>query len=461
MSWSPRYVNAAPSRYQGIVEALAADIDSGAVQPGERLPAQRAVAKALGVDLTTVTRAFNEARRLGLIEAQSGRGTFICGTVDAARTSVEEGGRAGIDLGMNIPPQPRSARLQQRIADGVAELLRSPSGLLRFSYQESTGHAADRRAAAAWLRDRLCEIQPTRMLVAAGAQSALFAICTLLLAPGETVAAGAMTYPGLKAVALQCGLPLAPLEMDKEGIVPDSFAALCRKAAPKALYVVPSIDNPTTANLPLARRQALAELARRHGVRIIEDDPYAPLLRDPTTPFAALAPDITWHVATLSKAVTPALRVAYVVAPEEAQALDLAGVLRATTLMAPPLLAALASRWITDGTLAEIVTAIREENGRRQALAASILGAAAAADPQGPHLWLRLPAHWRAEEFAQRASGSGVAIVPGSAFAVAAPAVEAVRLSLGAVPGDEALTDALSKLAGLLSKPSLAPRAIV
>ncbi|MGO4610960.1 GntR family transcriptional regulator, partial [Variovorax sp. 2RAF20] len=77
MSWSPRYVNAAPSRYQGIVEALAADIDSGAVQPGERLPAQRAVAKALGVDLTTVTRAFNEARRLGLIEAQSGRGTFI------------------------------------------------------------------------------------------------------------------------------------------------------------------------------------------------------------------------------------------------------------------------------------------------------------------------------------------------------------------------------------------------
>ena len=90
-----------------------------------------------------------------------------------------------------------------------------------------------------------------------------------------------------------------------------------------------------------------------------------------------MAGDLTWHIATLSKCVTPALRVAYVIAPGNTQATRLAGVLRATNLMAPPLNAALASRWIADGTLAYVTAAIREENAERQKLAASALAALA------------------------------------------------------------------------------------
>ncbi|HEY0145130.1 MAG TPA: PLP-dependent aminotransferase family protein, partial [Methylovirgula sp.] len=178
--------------------------------------------------------------------------------------------------------------------------------------------------------------------------------------------------------------------------------------------------------------------------------------------FASLAGDITWHIATLSKCVSPALRIAYVIAPGNNQAQRLAGVLRATTLMAPPLMAALASRWIGDGTLDEISGAIRVENAARQEMAAAILkDVSFAADPNGHHLWLNMPSHWRANDFTEHADRSGVAIVSASAFAIASGPPEAVRISLGVAPDRGALEDALILLAELLSQPSLMARAVV
>src|SRR5690606_35007435 len=134
-----------------------------------------------------------------------------------------------------------------------------------------------------------------RIVVTGGAQSALFAICDTLLDRGDTIATGAMTYPGLKAVAMHKGLVLAPLDMDEQGILPDALERLCRKKTPKAVYVIPSIDNPTTATLPEERRRAFADIARKHGTVIIEDDPYAPLRPRQASSIAELAPDIAWH----------------------------------------------------------------------------------------------------------------------------------------------------------------------
>src|ERR1700744_5073411 len=102
--WRPRLTESARMKYLGIVEALETDIRSGRVARGERLPPQRAIAEALNVDLTTVTRAFNEARRRGLVEAQAGRGTFI-GERPAGNEPAEQA-HPLIDLSMNIPPQP-------------------------------------------------------------------------------------------------------------------------------------------------------------------------------------------------------------------------------------------------------------------------------------------------------------------------------------------------------------------
>jgi DNA-binding transcriptional MocR family regulator len=459
--WTPRVALSAGPKYLGIVEALAADLGAGRLSAGDRLPPQRAIAAALGVDLTTVTRAFNVARSRGLIEATTGRGSFISARA-AAQPDPSLPELPSIDLSLNIPPQPEAARLSTRLPEAIEAVLSRQGGLAHLNYQESGGSEPDRTAGADYLSRRIPGLPPERVLVSAGSQSALHAICRVVAKPGDTIAAGALTYPGIRSVAMHLGLGLAPLAMDGEGIVPEAFTEECERRRPAALYVIPSIDNPTTATLGEARRRQLAEIARRHGVPIIEDDPYSNLLPEPPTALAALAPELTWHVATLSKCVTPALRIAYVAAPDTASAAAAAGVLRAATLMAPPLMAAVASFWIGSGIIDEITAAIRAESHARQDIARIALpGRGIAATADGHHLWLALPGDWRAMEFAYHAERSGLSIVPSGAFSIAPPAPEAVRISLGAAGSRAILRTALARLDSMLSKPPISARAVV
>jgi len=458
--WKPRIAAATKYKHQGIADALQTDIAAGLLKPGDALPPQRDIARQLGVDLTTVTRALNEARRLDLIEARTGSGTFVkAGVIQPKPVATPLA--AELDLSMNIPPQPVEADLHNRIAARIAILLAGTSSQF-LSYQESTGTEAAHRAAAQWLTPRFGNAPASdRVFVAGGAQSALFAVCSLVAAKGS-ICAGAMTYPGLKSVAAALGLAIHPLAMDEHGVVPDAFEECCQRHSPKVLYVVPSIDNPTTATMPQERRQAIAEIAVRHKVAIIEDDPYAELLDQPLPAIATLAPGLTWHIATLSKCATPALRVAYVVCPSALDVLKLASSLRASNPGASPLLAALATSWIEDGTLQQIAVAIRAESRARQTLASTILKDwTYAAEPTGHHLWLTLPAQWNASEFAALARRSGLGIVPASAFNIGSSPSEAVRVSLGAAPDKARLEQGLVLLDRLLHEPQFTTGLIV
>ncbi|WP_342239560.1 aminotransferase-like domain-containing protein [Inquilinus sp. OTU3971] len=448
------------SKYRSIVAALADRIRSGELGPGARLPAQRQLATQLGVDLTTVTRAYTELKRMELVEGRTGSGSFVRGAPAAVAAPARE--PVAFDLGMNVPPRPPG--LGGRVARDLAALLAGPEGAASLGYQPSGGTAADRKAGASWLARRLGPTVADRMVVAAGTQSALFALLDLLLGRGDTLACAGLTYAGMQAVAGHLGLRLAGLAHDGDGLDPQAFEALCRAAPPKALYLVPTIANPTTASLPLERRQAIAAIARRHGVAIVEDDAYGALPEAAPPPVAALAPEITWHVASLSKCATPALRIAYVATPDAAAALRLTGGLRAISLMASPLTAGLATRWIGDGTLDALTVEIRAENRARQGLAAKLLPAGTvAAHPDGNHLWLSLPEGWTATAFTAAARESGLLVVPADAFDVtgAGAPPRAVRLSLGGVPDRTALERALLRLSGLLAWPGAPGAAIV
>ncbi|MGX5666672.1 aminotransferase-like domain-containing protein [Rhizobium daejeonense] len=446
-------------KYIGLVDALEQDIRAGVIAAGERLPPQRSIAEALGVDLTTVTRAFNEAHHRGLIEAQIGRGTFVR---DHSSGRITKARPAALDLSMNIPCQPEDVDFQQLMPRGVAAVLANSKGLLNLHYQDSAGAEPDRQAATRWLKQRIESVDFDRIVVAAGAQSALFSVCELLVSRGDVIAAGEFTYPGLKAVATQLGLTIDPIAMDDEGLLPEDFERSCRIRPPKLLYVIPNIDNPTVATMPEPRRVAVVEIARRYGVRIVEDDPYGPLLEAPNRSFADLMPEATWYISTLSKCATPALRIAYVLVPKAADALQLASVTRAMMLMAPPLMSALASSWIMDGTLAEITAAIRRETLARQTLASALLSAFdRSANPFGHHLWLRLPSGQRADDLVDAAVRAGVLIVPGDAFAVGNSATEAVRISLGVASDRGELEDGLNQVASLVTQPAPLARMIV
>ncbi|RDI62428.1 PLP-dependent aminotransferase family protein [Microvirga subterranea] len=448
LSWLPQIEDAGGPKYLAIAEALRADIRSGRLEAGARLPPQRLLARALGVDLTTVTRAFNEARRLGLIDATTGRGSFVRAT---AKDPTASAGSPVIDLSMNMPPQPEEADLRERIQDGIARVLASPHGMLHLSYQESAGARPDRAAACLWLEGRLGPVPVERTVVTGGAQTALYAIMRVLARPGDVVCVPTVTYPGLRAIAERLDIRLVPSPMDHEGFDPDALAETCAREKPKAIYCVPTIHNPTTATMSRPRREAVAEVARRHGVPIIEDDAYGVLPRQAPVPLAALAPDIAWHIATLSKCATPALRTAYVVAPAMADTLRLVAEIRAMALMMPPLMAALASLWIHDGTLDIVTAAIRRESAARQTIAQRILGGLPfQAHPEGHHLWLALPERWRQADVTVHARRSGLALVPSEAFAVGT-APDAIRVSLGAARSRAELEQGLSLLATVLS----------
>ncbi len=307
LAWTPDLTHAAGPLYLALADAIARDLASGALPPGARLPPQRRLAEALGVDFTTISRAYAEAARRGLVEGRVGQGTFARG--GEARESS-----APVDLTMILPPHFSDPALTARLWDEAARL-RSGGLDLLLRYQDPAGALADREAAALWMAPVLPGLDPDRLLVVPGAQSALYALTTLLARPGEAVAVERLTFPGYRAAAAQAGVRLIDLEMDAEGLTPEAFEAACRTEAPRLLYCTPTLQNPTTATMGLARRQAIVEIARRHGVTILEDDAYGRLPAAPLPPLAALAPDITWHVASLAKCLAPGLRIAYLAAP--------------------------------------------------------------------------------------------------------------------------------------------------
>ncbi len=448
-AWIPAIRKSGRPVYLAIADALAADISSGTLREGSRLPTQRNLASSLGIDFTTVTRAYNEAQRRGLVEGRVGLGTYI----KAQPAPAPQTATAGlIDLSTNWPPHFRDQKLVARIWEGVAGLEAGGLDLL-LSYQEAGGAAADRAAGAYWLSRAFPSLSPERIVVCPGAQSALFAIAGQLAGPGDAICAGAMTYPGFRSLAAHQGWRLIPVAMDDEGLIPEAFAEACLLHQPKALYSTPTLHNPTTATMPVHRREAIAAIARAHEVTIIEDDAYGKLpIQAPPPPLASFAPERTYYVSSLAKCLSPALRVAYVVPPDLRAATRLAAVLRATMSMTSPVTASLATRWIQDGTADGVLAAIRAEMNERQAIARSVLPAELIrSHPESLHVWLRLPPPWTRGAFMNQLQAGGISVTSSDVFTLETPR-EAVRLSLGRANSAAELRRGLESIARLLTE---------
>jgi DNA-binding transcriptional MocR family regulator len=208
---------------------------------------------------------------------------------------------------------------------------------------------------------------------------------------------------------------------------------------------------------PPRRRAALARVAREFGVRIIEDDVYGILVDDAPAPLATHAPELTYFLSSLTKAVAGGLRIGYVLCPSAGEAHSVAAGVRVTAWMAPPLMAEIASRWIRSRTAREILRANRAEAARRQAIAARVLSRYAwRGERFSYHGWLELPTGWSTAEFVAQAARARVGVTPGDAFAVSGSCdPPAVRISLTAAQDRESLQSALERLARLLE---LGPR---
>jgi DNA-binding transcriptional MocR family regulator len=449
--WSPLLSRLGKPRYLAIADAIADDIRSGKLAPLDRLPPQRKLARRLDIDFTTVARGYVEAQKRGLIESRVGQGTFVRAPAKRRHGPIARHPEI-VDLSMNLPPEPDDPELLDRMQDGLEALGRDLVYLMR--YQGFGGVQADKDAATHWLRRRALAPPPGRLFIAPGAHPALLGILGVLAKAGDVLLSESLTYPGARSIAAQLGLRHVGIPMDDEGLDADAFADACRRLSPRALYLNPTLLNPTTHTISQSRRVKIAEIARRFGVAIVEDDPYGFLLVDGPAPFAALAPDITWHVAGLAKCLGAGLRIAYVVAPDVRSGWLFASSVRTATVMASPVTIALATRWITDGTADALLVAVRRESMERQKLAAALLPCGSyRADPVGFHVWLSLPEPWTRSAFVGHTRSTGVSVVASDAFATnGAPPPEAVRVCLGGPADRAAIRSALDFMAHTLAE---------
>ncbi|MER6915226.1 PLP-dependent aminotransferase family protein [Streptomyces sp. NPDC000594] len=432
--------------YRLVADTVAADIGAGRLRPGDRLPTQRDFARRHGIANSTATRVYQELARRGLTVGEVGRGTFVrAAGDDIAAPLLTEPARTRVDLELNYPVVPEQARL---LGAGLAGLLRPDALAGTLRPVGAAGTPAAREAAAGLLARGGWRPDPHRVLFAGNGRQAISAVVTALVPPGSRLGVEELTYPVLKSIAARLGITLVPLAMDDEGMLPEAVEEAHRAAPLRAVYVQPTLHNPLSLTMSAERMTRLAATVRRIGVQVIEDAVWS-FLRDDVPPLAALAPERTLLVDSLSKRIAPGLTLGFAVVPPELTD-RVAAALRSGGWTPMRFALEAATRWQHEGVVTELVRAKRRDAAVRQGIARRHLGEfAVRTDPHSYSCWWELPRPWRADTFVAAAARHGIGVAPAAAFSVGRSRTpDAIRLGL-ASPTAEVLGQALDTLAAL------------
>jgi DNA-binding transcriptional MocR family regulator len=442
--------------YRVLADVLGEAIGAGRIAAGERLPPQRELAWRLSVTPGTVGRAYELLCQRGLVRGEVGRGTYVLDTLQH-RASFDDGQAAVaevIDLSASFPaPIPAQARLADLLPgadttlDGAVDLLR---------YPPAVGNLRHRVTAARWLKRLGLEAAtPETTIITNGAEGALGIAMMALARPGDPILVEQLTYARLRTLGARLGLPVEPVVMDEAGVLPEALATAIRQTGARLLIVSPTISNPTAALMPAERRAAVAEVAHEHGLTIIEDEVYGPLVPDRPAPLASHLPERTIYITSVSKFLAPGLRLGIACAAT-ALMREIAAVQSDLSLGHTPLAAEIFARCESSGLLEEALAQQQAEMSERQVLAAETLGwLERSHQPTALHVWVRLPSPWTSAEAALALARGGILVSPAERFFVgrgAAPA--ALRLSLSAPSTRAHLCQALARIDAILRMPS-------
>jgi DNA-binding transcriptional MocR family regulator len=418
--------------YQAIADAIGREIETGRLKPGSRLPTQRVLARQLGVTLTTVTRAYVEAQRRGLLSGEVGRGTFV----RPSALEIEAPEHGVLDLAVNaLMPLPYMEELADRLSSAVPR----SAGARIFGYQPNVGARHNRAAGSAWIAATGLDAPIDRIVVTGGGQ--------------HEILVEEFTYPGITDLAGHLHLRLRTVALDREGIIPESLDEACRARKPTALYCITSFQNPTAAMMSEKRREAIAMVALKHQLTVIEDDVFG-FLAPQTKPLSSLLPeDQVFYITTATKSIAPGIRIGYLLAPASTIERLSVSVLR-TLVNAPPAMAELSTSLITDGVAGRIVEWKRKEIAARQDIAGRVLaGLDLQTQPNSPHLWMRLPEPWRTDAFVARARHRGILLNSAESFVVGHETdVQAVRIALGPPSTRSALEEGLTEIVRMVNR---------
>jgi len=448
--WIPDISKLDGPRYLAVATAIAKAIDGGELPPGAQLPPQRDLAIKLGVTVGTISRAYTVAKKRKLVSGEVGRGTFVSGSRDEANAAnvIPQMDARAVDLACYSTPV---ADLSDAIAKSLSDLADRTDLLPLHRYPPAAGFVSHRAAGAAWIGRTGMEVSPDNIMIANGAQQALSLAFGTLLGPGDRLLTETVTYSGAKALASLNGVELQGVAMDEHGMIPDALDRAASETEARVVYLQPTVHNPTTAMMPEERRRKIADIVRKHDLTMIEDDAACSALTERPLPISALIPERSCYITGVSKALSPALRVGFVSAPQEILS-HLLNMFHANVLGASPLMAELVSQMISSGAAQEICRRNVEESGRLNRVALRTLkGHDLQSHPACFYLWLKLPRQWSAEEFGAAARADGVSVVPADNFLASRETpVHAVRVSLNPSFNPDVLLKGLDVLNRLL-----------
>ena len=323
-------------------------------------------------------------------------------------------------------------------------LTEEPGGALQYGATE--GYEPLRTQLSAFMKTKGVDVDPSGLIVTTGSQQALDLLGKTMISPGDKVIVEGPTF----LATIQCfrlyGAQLISAPIDANGVKTDELEKLIAEHKPKFVYLIPTFGNPSGAMMSLERRKAVLRMAVKHGTLIVEDDPYGDLYFGEAPPPSLLAlsaqvpgsRELLVHCGSLSKVLSPGLRVGWMIAPAEllAKATMCKQFSDAhTSTFAQATAAQYLKAGRMPGTLAKVRAVYAERaQAMGDALRSELGGAIDFVQPQGGlFVWARLtgaggkPADGNA--FAKRAIDEGVAFVPGAPFYCAQPDVATLRLS--------------------------------
>jgi DNA-binding transcriptional MocR family regulator len=438
----------AESKYKRLVKAIASEIENAVLVSGARLPPQRDVAAELKISVQTVTNAYKELERQGLIRCEVGRGSFVAGrmTERVSNYILDTADREVVDFSIaRMVHMPEHDEAWRKVCATLANVEDQP--WIR-AFRPIAGFEHHRQAGVAWLESLNMPARADSLLVTNGAAHGIFLALASLVGPGDTVLCESLTDHGVIGSANVLGFTLKGLEIDEHGMRPEHFEEMCDSERISALVCTPTLNNPTVSVMTDARRRAVARIAERYGVYVIEDDVYGALPEKAYKPIASLIPELAFYCTSMTKSVLTGLRTGYLAMPRRL-ALRCESVLRVSSWMATTAVAEVATRWIADGTARRLVELQRTRLAARHAVLTSILGKyVLGSHPNAVSAWLRVPDHWQADRVVRELRNRQIALSSPDPFLVrGTERPNAVRLCLGADVTDGVFEDALRVIA--------------
>jgi GntR family transcriptional regulator/MocR family aminotransferase len=457
--------------YLQIVHGIIEEIRPGRLAPGTALPGTRELAERLQVNRKTVVQAYDELEAQGWVTSEPTRGTFVSshlpevddpkkrratgagpmpevpafqlvGTAPNIPLVMAEGNSLVFDDGA---PDTRHVPVDA-LGRAYRHALKRAARRNRLGYADPRGSVELRTAVSAMLNvDRGLTTTPENICLTRGSQMAIFLSARILAKRGDAVVMEELSYPPARESFRAAGAEVVPVGLDSQGLRVDELESVCRKRRVRAVYVTPHHQFPTTVLLPPDRRLRLFSLAAQFGFAIIEDDydHEFHFSHQPMLPLASAdACDRVVYIGSMSKLLSPSLRLGYMAAPKAV--IDrAASEIMMIDRQGDPATEAAVAELIDTGEIHRHTRKVLRLYAERRTLIAELLGELFESTIQfdmpngGLAVWVRFQHGVDVEKLARLALAEGVAVLPGSAFATGSAGVQGARLGFASLDPTE------------------------